>query len=61
MIANSNAANRQLEEQIAVSKGFESISDLWGQFSELMVQAGTPVPASAQSSDAPSDTPASRA
>ncbi|KOS15922.1 dash outer kinetochore protein [Malassezia pachydermatis] len=42
IIANSNAVNRKLEEQISVGKGFDSISALWGQFSELMVQAGMP-------------------
>ena len=35
IIASTNAVNRKLEEHVSVGKGFESISDLWGQFSEL--------------------------
>lgn len=40
IIASSNAANRKMEEQISVGKGFDAISELWGQLSELMAQAG---------------------
>ncbi|WFD17863.1 Dolichyl-diphosphooligosaccharide-protein glycosyltransferase subunit dad1 [Malassezia caprae] len=42
IIASSNAVNRKMEEQISVGKGFDSISELWGQLSELMAQAGLP-------------------
>ncbi|WFD29138.1 tRNA (guanine(10)-N(2))-methyltransferase [Malassezia sp. CBS 17886] len=50
LIGTNNAVNRKLEEHIAVGKGFESISELWGRFSELMADAGVPplsAPASA--------------
>lgn len=35
IITSTNAVNRKLEEHASVGKGFESISALWGQFSEL--------------------------
>lgn len=35
IITSTNAVNRKLEEHVSVGKGFESISALWGQFSEL--------------------------
>ncbi|WFD33341.1 Dolichyl-diphosphooligosaccharide-protein glycosyltransferase subunit dad1 [Malassezia cuniculi] len=42
LIGSTNAANRKLEEHIAVGRGFESIAELWGRFSELMAQSGVP-------------------
>lgn len=58
LIGNSNAANRKLEEQIAVGKGFESIAELWGRFSELMTQAGVPNPESRRTDEGAEDTSA---
>lgn len=42
-----------MEEQISVGKGFDSISELWGQLSELMAQAG--LPAESAPEETPSD------
>lgn len=42
IIASTNAVNRKLEEHVSVGKGFESITALWGQFSDLVTQAGAP-------------------
>ena len=42
IIASTNAVNRKLEEHVSVGKCFESITALWGQFSNLVTQAGAP-------------------
>jgi len=42
IIHSHNAVNRKLEEHISVGRGFESIAELWGRFSELMAQTGAP-------------------
>ena len=66
LIGSTNAVNRKLEEHASVGKGFESISELWGRFSELMAEAGLPPvapPAAARQSaegEAPADAPTER-
>lgn len=53
IITSTNAVNRKLEEHASVGKGFESISALWGQFSELAKTDTQPVTNDPAEPDAP--------
>lgn len=57
IIASSNAVNRKMEEQISVGKGFDAISELWGQLTELMAQAGLPPTGEGAPEDALAEAP----
>lgn len=40
LLGNTNTLNRKLEESIAVGQEFEPISNLWGQFVDIMSSSG---------------------
>ena len=53
LLGNMNTLNRKLEESIAVGQEFEPISNLWGQFVDMMSSSGlTPQAAAAEATSA---------